>query len=128
MSPERIWNELNLLLNTKKASPSIQAMGDSGLLKSIFPELYKNEKTSSCLRIMNHVEKLLTNPKQIGAKPLTEIKKVLSEKPQLIRLGSMLYPLTKKSFTKQIGSNRKLNRKTKTSKILNKLRASNADD
>jgi len=127
VSPERIWNELNLLLNTKKASPSIQAMGDSGLLKSIFPELYKNEKTSSCLRIMNHVENLITNPKQIGAKPLTEIKKVLLEKPQLIRLGSMLYPLTKKSFTKQIGSNRKLNRKTKTSKILNKLRASNAE-
>jgi len=127
VSPERIWNELNLLLNTKKASPSIQAMGDSGLLKSIFPELYKNEKTSSCLRIMNHVENLITNPKQIGAKPLTEIKKVLSEKPQLIRLGSMLYPLTKKSFTKQIGSNRKLNRKTKTSKILNKLRASNVE-
>ena len=39
----------------------------------------------------------------------------------------MLYPLTNKSFTKQIGSNRKLNRKTKTSKILAELRASNAD-
>jgi len=30
VSPERIWNELNLLLNSKNASPSIQAMGDSG--------------------------------------------------------------------------------------------------
>ena len=127
VSPERTWSEFNLLLSSKKASPSIQAMGDSGLLKSIFPELYKNEKASSCLRIMNHVENLITNPKQIGAKPLPEIKKVLLEKPQLIRLGSMFYPLTKKSSTKQIGSNRKQNRKTKTSKILSKLRASNAD-
>ena len=47
VSPERIWNELNLLLNTKKASPSIQAMDDSGLLKSIFPDLYKNQKVPS---------------------------------------------------------------------------------
>ena len=127
VSPERIWNELNLLLNTKKASPSIQAMGDSGLLKSIFPELYKNEKISSCLRIINHVENLITNPKQIGAKPLTEIKKVLSEKPQLIRLGSMLYPLTQRSSTNKIDNNRKPNRKTKTGKILTGLRVSNAD-
>ena len=127
VSPERIWNELNLLLNTKKASPSIQAMGDSGLLKSIFPELYKNEKISSCLRIMNHVENLITNPKQIGAKPLTGIKKFLLEKPQLIRLGSMLYPLTQRSSTKKIDGNRKPNRKTKTGKILTGLRVSNAD-
>ena len=127
VSPERIWSELNLLLNTKKATPSIQAMDDSGLLKSIFPELYKNENASSCLRIMSHVENLMTNPKQIGAKPLTKIKKVLLKKPQLLRLGSMLYPLTKKTSTKQIGSNRKPNRKTNPGKILSELRASNAD-
>jgi len=127
VSPERIWNELNLLLNTKKANPSIQAMGDSGLLKSIFPELYIKEKASACLRIMNHVENLIINPKQIGAKPLTEIKKMLLKEPNLIRLGSMLYPLTKRSSTKQIGSNRKPNRKTNPGKILAELRASNAD-
>jgi len=127
VSPERIWNELNLLLNSKKASPSIQAMGDSGLLENIIPELYKNKKISSCLRIMNHVENLITNPKQIGAKPLTEIKKMLLKEPNLIRLGSMLYPLTKRSSTKQIGSNRKPNRKTNPGKILAELRASNAD-
>jgi len=127
VSPERIWNELNLLLNSKKASPSIQAMGDSGLLESVLPDLYKNKRAPSCLRIMNHVENLITNPKQIGAKPLTEIKKVLLKEPQLIRLGSMLYPLTKKSSTKQIGSNRKPNRKTNPGKILAELRASNAD-
>jgi hypothetical protein len=39
----------------------------------------------------------------------------------------MLYPVTKKYFTKQIGSNRKLNRKTNHGKILAELRASNAD-
>ena len=127
VSPERIWSELTILLNSKKASPSIQLMSDSGLLESVFPELFKKEKIPSGLRILNHLESLLSNPKQIRGKPLTEIKKFLLEKPQLIKLGSILYPLTKKSFTKQIGSNRKLNRKTKTSKILNKLRASNAE-
>ena len=127
VSPERIWNELNLLLNTKKSSPSIQAMDDSGLLKSIFPELYKNEKAPSCLRIMDHMENLITNPKQIGAKPLTEIKKALLKEPQLIRLGSILYPLAKKPSTKQISSNRKPNRKTNPGKILTELRASNAE-
>ncbi len=69
----------------------------------------------------------MTNPKQIGAKPLTKIKKVLLKEPQLLRLGSMLYPLTKKTSTKQIGSNRKPNRKTNPGKILSELRASNAD-
>ena len=126
VSPERIWNELNLLLSTKKASPTIQAMDGSGLLESIFPELYKNEKAPSCIKILNHVENLLSNPKQLGGKPLTEIKKLLLEKPQLIRLGSMLYPLTKKSSIKK-NTNKKSNRKTITSKVLAKLRASNAD-
>jgi len=127
VSPERIWSELTLLLNSKKASPSIQVMSDSGLLKSVFPELFKKEKIPSGLRILNHLESLLSNPKQIRGKPLTEIKKFLLGKPQLIRLGSMLYPVTKKYFTKQIGSNRKLNRKTNHGKILAELRASNAD-
>jgi poly(A) polymerase len=126
ISPERIWNELNLLLSTKKASPSIQAMDGSGLLESIFPELYKNKKAPSCIRILNHVENLLSNPKQLGGKSLPEIKKLLSEKPQLIRLGSMLYPLTQKSSIKK-NTYKKSNRKTITSKILAKLRASNAD-
>jgi tRNA nucleotidyltransferase/poly(A) polymerase len=126
VSPERIWNELNLLLSTKKASPTIQAMDGSGLLESIFPELYKNKKAPSCIKILNHVENLLSNPKQLGGKPLPEIKKLLLEKPQLIRLGSMLYPLTKKSSIKK-NTNKKSNRKTITSKVLAKLRASNAD-
>jgi len=102
-------------------------MSDSGLLESVFPELFKKEKIPSGLRILNHLESLLSNPKQIRGKPLTEIKKFLLEKPQLIRLGSMLYPVTKKSSTKQIGSNRKPNRKTNHGKILAELRASNAD-
>jgi len=127
VSPERIWSELTILFNSKKASPSIQLMSDSGLLESVFPELFKKEKIPSGLRILNHLESLLSNPKQIRGKPLTEIKKFLLEKPQLIRLGSMLYPVTKKSFTKQIGSNRKPNRKTNHGKILAELRASNAD-
>ena len=127
VSPERIWSELTLLLNSKKASPSIQVMSDSGLLESVFPELFKKEKIPSGLRILNHLESLLSNPKQIRGKPLTEIKKFLLEKPQLIRLGSMLYPLTKKYSAKQIGSNRKPNRKNYPGNILAELRASNAD-
>lgn len=127
VSPERIWSELTILFNSKKASPSIQLMSDSGLLESVFPELFKKEKIPPGLRILNHLESLLSNPKQIRGKPLTEIKKFLLEKPQLIRLGSMLYPVTKKSFTKQIGNNRKPNRKTNPGKILAELRASNAD-
>ena len=126
VSPERIWNELNLLLSTKNASPSIQAMDVSGLLESIFPELYKNKKATSGIRILSHMENLLSDPKQLGGKPLPEIKKLLSEKPQLVRLGSMLYPLTQKSSIKK-NTNKKSNRKTITSKILAKLRASNGD-
>ena len=126
VSPERIRNELYILLSNKKASPTIQAMEGSGLLESIFPELYKNEKAHSCIKILSHVEKLLSDPKQVGGKPLPEIKKLLSEKPQLVRLGSMLYPLTQKSSIKK-NTNKKSNRKTITSKILTKLRASNAD-
>ena len=127
VSPERILNELCLLLNSKKASPSIQAMHDSSLLKNIFPDLYENQKIPSSLKTLDHLEDLLSNPKQIGVKSLKEIKKLLLEKPQLIRLGSMLYPLTKRSPTKKIGNNPKPNRKTKTGKILAGLRASNAD-
>ncbi len=126
VSPERIRNELYILLSTKKASPSIQAMDGSGLLESIFPELYKNKKAPSCIRILSHVENLLSNSKQLGGKPLPKIKKLLLEKPQLVRLGSMLFPLTKKSSIKK-NTNKKSNRKTITSKILTKLRASNAD-
>ena len=123
VSPERIWNELNLLFNAKQSSPSIQAMDKSGLLKNIFPDLYANKNISFSFRILDHLEKLLSNPKQVEAKPLKEIKKILLEKPQLIKLGSMFYPLTKKSSAKKIDSNRK----TKIAKILGGLRVSNAD-
>ena len=123
VSPERIWNELNLLFNAKQSSPSIQAMDKSGLLKNIFPDLYANKNISFSFRILDHLEKLLSNPKQVEAKPLKEIKKILLEKPQLIKLGSMFYPLTQKSSAKKIGSNRK----TKIAKILGGLRVSNAD-
>jgi len=123
VSPERIWSELTILFNSKKVSPSIQAMDKSGLLKSIFPDLYANKNISFSFRILDHLEKLLSNPKQVEAKPLKEIKKILLEKPQLIKLGSMFYPLTKKSSAKKIDSNRK----TKIAKILGGLRVSNAD-
>ena len=98
-------------------------MDKSGLLKIIFPDLYANKNISFSFRILDHLEKLLSNPKQVEAKPLKEIKKILLEKPQLIKLGSMFYPLTKKSSAKKIGSNRK----TKIAKILAGLRVSNAD-
>ena len=127
VSPERILNELNLLLSSKKSSPSTQAMHDSGLLKSIFPDLYKNHETPPFLRVLAHLENLISNPKQIGVKSLKEIKKALLEKPELIRLGSILYPLGKTSSTKKTGGHRKQNRKNKIGKILTGLHASNAD-
>ena len=127
VSPERIWGELNLLLSSKKASPSIKAMDDIGLLENIFPELYKNKAILPTFKILNHLEKLLSNPKQIDAKPTKEIKKILLEKSQLIKLGFLLYPLAQKSSTNKIARNRKTSRKTKISKVLSELRASNAD-
>ena len=127
IASERIWTELNLLLNTEKAGPSIQAMDNCGLLKNIFPELYKSKNISSSLRILEHLDKLLLDPKQIKAKPLKEIKKSLLEKPQLIRFGSMFYSTTKITSTKKTENKRKQKRKTKIGKILSRLRASNAD-
>ncbi|MBD48386.1 MAG: hypothetical protein CL891_04765 [Dehalococcoidia bacterium] len=127
VSPERIWSELNLLLSSKKASPSIKTMNDIGLLENIFPELYKSKSILPTFKTLNHLEKLLSNPKQIGAKPIKGIKKILLEKSQLIKLGCLLYPLAQKSSTNKIGTNRKTSRKTKISKLLAKLRASNAD-
>ena len=52
---------------------------------------------------------------------------LLHEKPELIKLGSILYPLGKTSSTKKIGDHRKQNRRTKIGKILTRLHASNAD-
>ena len=127
VSPERIWKELNILLSTKKTAPSVKVMADTGLFKCIFPDLNKNQKVSSALRILEHIENLLLNPKQIQAKPIIEIKKILLEKPQLTRLGSILYPLAKKPSSKNISRNRKLNQKTKIYKVLSGLRASNAE-
>ena len=127
VSPERIWSELNLLLSSKKSSPSIKAMNDIGLLENIFPELYKSKTILPNFKTLNHLEKLLSNPKQIGAKPIKEIKKILLEKSQLIKLGCLLYPLAQKSPINKIGTKSKTSRKTKISKLLAKLRASNAD-
>ncbi|SVC66583.1 uncharacterized protein METZ01_LOCUS319437, partial [marine metagenome] len=127
VSPERIWSELNLLLSSKKASPSIKAMDDIGLLENIFPELYKRKTILPTFKTLNHLEKLLSNPKQIEVKPIKEIKKILLEKSQSIKLGFLLYPLAQKSSTNKIARSRKTSRKTKISKILAQLRASNAD-
>ncbi len=127
VASERIWAELNLLLNTEKARPSIQAMDNCGLLKNIFPELYKSKNISSSLRILEHLDKLLLDPKQIKAKPLKEIKKSLLDKPQLIKFGSMFYSTTIITSTKKTENQRKQKRKTKIGKILSRLRASNAD-
>jgi poly(A) polymerase len=127
VSPERIWSELRLLLSSKKASPSIKAMDDIGLLENIFPELYKSKTIPPNVKTLNHLEKLLSNPNQINAKPIKVIKKIILEKSQLIKLGFLLYPLAQKSSSNKIGSSRKTIRKTKVSKILAELRASNAD-
>ena len=126
-SPERIWNELNLLLSSKKASPSIQAMHETGLLKSIFPDLYKSQEMPCFLRILANLENLISNPKQTRFKPLRAIKKVFLKKPELVRLGSILYPLAKASYTKKTERYRKQNRRTKVGSVLSGLHASNAD-
>jgi tRNA nucleotidyltransferase/poly(A) polymerase len=122
VATERILSELKILLSSAEASPSIEAMHDSGILKHIFPDLYKTNKTPSSLKTFNHLEYLALNPKQIKIKPLTGIKKALSNKTEIIKLGSILYPLIKTSK-----NNRGKSQKSKIGKILSALHASNAD-
>ena len=122
VATERILSELKILLSSAEASPSIEAMHNSGMLKHIFPDLYRTNKTPSSLKTFNNLEYLISNPKQIKIKPLTEIKKALSNKIEIIKLGSILYPLIKSSK-----NNRGKPQKTKIGKILSALHASNAD-
>ena len=122
VATERILSELKILLSAAEASPSIEAMHNSGMLKHIFPDLYKANKIPSSLKPFNHLEFLASNPKQIKFKPLTGIKKALSNKTEIIKLGSILYPLIKSSK-----NNKGKSQKTKIGKILSALHASNAD-
>jgi len=122
VATERILSELKILLSSAEASPSIEAMHNSGMLKHIFPDLYKTNKTPSSLKTFNHLEYLTSNPKQIKIKPLTGIKKALSNKTEIIKLGSILYPLIKTSK-----KNKGTAQRTKIGKVLSALHASNAD-
>ena len=122
VATERILSELKILLSAPEASPSIEAMHNSGMLKHIFPDLYKTNKTPSSLKLLNHLEFLASNPKQIKFKPLTGIKKALSNRTEIIKLGSILYPLSKTSKI-----NKRTVQKTKIGKVLSILHASNAD-
>ncbi|HIF03001.1 MAG TPA: CCA tRNA nucleotidyltransferase [Nitrospinaceae bacterium] len=122
VATERILSELKILLSSTEASPSIEAMHNSGMLKHIFPDLYKSNKTPRSLKPFNHLEFLASNPKQINLKPLTEIKKALSNRSETIKLGSILYPLIKTSKV-----NKRTVQKTKIGKILSALHASKAD-
>ena len=103
------------------------SMHNSGLLKCIFPNLYKNKEILPSLRVLDHLENLLSDPKRTGVKPLTKIKKILLSKTDLIKLGSILYPLVKVSPARTIEQQEKWNRKTKVGKLLTGLRASNAE-
>ena len=127
VAPERIYSELNYLLNSKKASPSISAMHDSGLLKCLFPALYKNTNTPPSIRVVAFMETLLSNPKTTGAKPLADIKKLFQRKRGLIKLGAILYPLKKTIPDIATGRQRKWSRNSKLGIVLTDLRASNAD-
>ena len=127
VAPERIFNELKLLLSSKMATPSILSMHRSGLLKTIFPMLYKNTEAPSSLRILEHLESLILNQKEIRLKSSTKIKKALSNQLELIKLASILYPLQRTSPDKTLGGYQKRSRKTKIGKILTELHASNAD-
>jgi len=127
VAPERIFNELKLLLSAKNASSSILSMHDSGLLKCIFPSLYKNQELLPSLKVLDHIESLLSDPKKTGVKPLTKIKKTLLSKPGLIKLGSILYPLIKTSPARTIEQQEKWGRKIKIGKLLNEFCASNAE-
>lgn len=127
VAPERVFNELNLLLNSKKTNPSIQAMHNSGLLKCIFPDLYKNHDIPPSLRILDHLENLISTPKKTGVKPLADIKKIFSKKRSLINLATILYPLKKTVPALARGPQRKWSRSSKIGRILTDLRASNAD-
>ena len=92
------------------------------MLKHIFPDLYKSNKAPNSLITFSHLEYLASNPKQIKIKPLTGIKKALSNKIEIIKLGSILYPLIKASKI-----NKRTVQRTKIGKILSALHASNAD-
>ncbi len=127
VAPERIYNELGYLLNSKNASQSISSMHDSGLLKCLFPVLYKNISTPSSIRVLDHLEYLLSNPKITGIKPLADIKKLFSKKRGLIKLGALLYPLKKTIPDFTAGYTRKWSRSSKLGIVLTDLRASNAD-
>ena len=122
VATERILSELKTLLSSAEASPSIEAMHNSGMLKHIFPDLYKNNKAPSSLKTFNHLENLTSNSKQIKIKPLIEIKKSLSNKTETIKLSSILYPLIK--IPK---NNKEKTQRTIIGKILSELHASNAD-
>ena len=122
VATERILSELKILLSSTEASPSIEAMHNSGMLKHIFPDLYKNNKAPSSLKTFNHLENLTSNSKQIKIKPLIEIKKSLSNKTEIIKLSSILYPLIKISK-----NNKEKTQRTIIGKILSELHASNAD-
>ena len=102
-------------------------MHDSGLLKYIFPTLYKNKKLLPSLEVLDHLENLISDPKKTEIKPLPEIKKVLASKPGLIKLGSILYPLQKISAAGTREQQGKRNRRTKIGKLLTGLRVSNTE-
>ena len=73
VAPERIFYELDLLLSSKKSSSSMLSMHDSGLLKCIFPNLYKNKEMIPSLGVLDHIENLISDPKKTGIKPLMEV-------------------------------------------------------
>jgi len=127
VAPERVFNELNLLLSSEEASISIQSMHDSGLLKCIFPDLYKNNDFLPSLKVLSHLESLITNPKVTGAKPLRNIKKIFSIRPALIKLGSIIYPLKKIPHAESKGNSKKQSRRTKAGRLLTKLHVSNTE-
>ena len=126
-APERIYNELNLLLNSKKTSPAINSMHDSGLLERIFPVIYKNQKTPPSIRVLDNLENILSVLKTTGIKPLADIKKVFSKKRGIIKLGAILYPLKKTMPADTRGYKKKWNRNSTLGRVLTDLRASNAD-
>lgn len=126
-APERIYNELSLLLNSKKTSPAINSMHDSGLLERVFPVIYKNQKTPPSIQVLDNLENILSALKTTGIKPLADIKKVFSKKRGLIKLGAILYPLKKTMPADARGYKKKWNRNSTLGRVLTDLRASNAD-
>jgi len=127
VASERVYSELILLLSSDQAVPSIRAMHNSGLLQCLFPGIHKKGDALGFLRVFDQFEYLISHPKKTGTVPLREIENFFSSKRSLVKLAALLYTLEKLSVSPAQERLMKGRRRSKVTKILEELRASNND-